>query len=114
METNTKYFGTMPYTEDEVITFKNGIFGFEENKKYLLIRFEDDNAGILCLQNLEDAQLAFIVANPFVFLPDYAPQVSTADLKKIGSPAPSRSHSIQPAFCRRIWQKAPQTCAVLW
>lgn len=90
METNTKYFGTMPYTEDEVITFENGIFGFEKNKRYLLIRFEPENAGLLCLQNLEDAELAFVVANPFVFLPDYAPQVSEADLKKIGSPAPEQ------------------------
>ena len=88
METNTKYFGTIPYTEEEVITFENGIFGFEEHKRYLLIRFEEDNAGLLCLQNLEDAQLAFIVANPFVFLPDYAPQVAEADLKKLGNPAP--------------------------
>lgn len=30
MEINTKYFGAMPYTEDEVITFPKGIFGFEE------------------------------------------------------------------------------------
>jgi flagellar assembly factor FliW len=88
METNTKYFGTIPYTEEEVITFENGIFGFEEQKRYLLIRFEEDNAGLLCLQNLEDAQLAFIVANPFVFLPDYNPQVAEADLKKLGNPAP--------------------------
>ena len=90
METNTKYFGTIPYTEDEVITFENGIFGFEDSKRYLLIRFEPDNAGLLCLQNLEDAQLAFVVANPFVFLPDYAPQVSEADLKKLGSPSPEQ------------------------
>lgn len=86
METNTKYFGTIPYTEEEIITFENGIFGFEKNKQYLLIRFEEDNAGLLCLQNLEDTQLAFIVANPFVFLPDYTPQVTQTDLKKLGNP----------------------------
>ena len=77
----------MSYTEDEVIIFENGIFGFEEQKRYLLIRFEADNAGILCLQNLEDPQLAFIAANPFVFLPDYAPEVTEADLKKLGNPS---------------------------
>lgn len=86
METNTKYFGTMPYTQEEVITFADGIFGFVENKQYLLIRFEDDQGGILCLQNLEDPQLAFIVANPFVFVPDYAPQPTAADLAKLGKP----------------------------
>ena len=87
METNTKYFGTMPYTPEEVITFEDGIFGFEENKNYLLIRFEDDNAGILCLQNLEDTHLAFIVANPFVFMPDYQPVPMQSDLAKLGSPS---------------------------
>ena len=86
METNTKYFGTMPYTEDEVITFENGIFGFEENKKYLLIRFEENNGGLLCLQNLEDTNLAFTVANPFLFMPEYAPVVAQTDLDKIGNP----------------------------
>lgn len=87
METNTKYFGKMPYTQDEVITFADGIFGFAENKSYLLIRFEEENAGILCLQNLEDTDLAFIVANPFVFAPNYQPIPAEGDLKKLGSPA---------------------------
>ena len=83
METNTRYFGTMAYTPEEVITFAEGIFGFEENKQYLLIRFENENNGLLCLQNLEDTHLAFIVANPFVFLPEYHPQPSAADLEKL-------------------------------
>ncbi len=83
METNTRYFGTMPYTQEEVITFADGIFGFEENKNYLLIRFENENGGLLCLQNLEDAHLAFIVANPFIFLPEYQPNPTKADLEKL-------------------------------
>lgn len=87
METNTKYFGRVSYAEDEVITFAEGIYGFAENKKYLLIRFEEDNTGILCLQNLEDVQLAFIVAEPFLFLPDYQPSPTQRDLEKLGSPA---------------------------
>lgn len=90
METNTRYFGIMPYTQEEVITFADGIYGFAENKQYLLIRFEDDNAGILCLQNLEDPHLAFIVANPFLFLPDYQPIPTQRDLEKLGSPAPEQ------------------------
>ena len=86
MDINTKYFGSLSYTEEEVITFENGIFGFEENKHFLLIRFEKDNGGLLCLQNLEDEQLAFIVMNPFCFLSDYRPQFSEKDLEKLGSP----------------------------
>lgn len=86
MNINTKYLGELSYTEEEIITFANGIFGFEENKQYLLIRFEEENGGLLCLQNLEDMNLAFIVINPFCFLEDYAPQPTEKDLEKIGSP----------------------------
>lgn len=85
MEINTKYFGPMPYTEDEVITFQKGIFGFEENKRFILIRFVDEVGGLLCLQNIEDEQLAFVVMNPFYFMPDYKPVLAEADLKKLGA-----------------------------
>lgn len=84
MEINTKYFGAMPYTEEEVITFQNGIFGFEDNRKFILIRFEDENGGLLCLQNIENEQLAFVVANPFLFLPDYKPVLAEAELRRLG------------------------------
>lgn len=83
MEIDTKYFGVTPYTEDEVITFPNGIFGFEENRRFILIRFEDENGGLLCLQNIENEQLAFVVINPFCFMPGYKPVLTEAELKKL-------------------------------
>lgn len=83
MEINTKYFGPMPYTEDEVITFRKGVFGFEENRRFILIRFDDENGGLLCLQNIEDEQLAFVVMNPFYFMPDYEPVLQEAELKRL-------------------------------
>lgn len=87
MEINTKYFGPMPYTEDEVITFRNGIFGFEENRQFILIRFVDEIGGLLCLQNIEDEQLAFVVMNPFCFMPEYKPVLAAADLKALKAEA---------------------------
>lgn len=84
MNINTKYFSNLSYTEEEVITFKSGIFGFENNKRFLLIRFEEENGGLLCLQNLEDEQLAFVVMNPFCFPLGYCPKLSENDLKSLG------------------------------
>ena len=83
METNTKYFGTITYDKQEIITFENGIYGFENHKNFLLIRFSEDNEAMLCLQNIEDTSLAFIVVNPFSFLPTYEPQLVDEDLKKL-------------------------------
>ena len=40
MKFETKYFGTVEVPPDEVITFPNGLFGFEEERSFLLLPFE--------------------------------------------------------------------------
>lgn len=85
MEINTKYFGKVSFVEEEALFFENGLFGFDNYKKYLLIRFENDNDSLLCLQNIEDENLAFVVMNPYSFLSDYLPVVTDIDLKDIGA-----------------------------
>ncbi|MBS4959383.1 MAG: flagellar assembly protein FliW [Clostridiales bacterium] len=85
MEINTKYFGLMPFEDDEVITFESGIFGFEQDKRYIIIRFDEDNNGILCFQSIDDESLAFIVINPFSFMPEYQPVLPKADLEKLNA-----------------------------
>ena len=81
MKQETKYFGVMDYEEDEIITFPEGLFGFESETKYLLIRFNDEDDTLLCLQSLTTPQLAFVVVNPFRLMPEYAPYVADADLE---------------------------------
>ena len=39
MKFETKYFGTVEVPPDEVITFPNGLFGFEEERSFLLLPF---------------------------------------------------------------------------
>lgn len=72
MELLTKYFSNMQYTEDEVIFFKNGIFGFADYKKYVLIRFDNKNDSLICLQSIEEPSIAFVMINPYNFINDYA------------------------------------------
>ena len=82
-ELNTKYFGTLSYDESEILHFQEGPFGFEENKSFLLIRFVNEDSSMLCLQSVEEEGLAFIVINPFHFMPDYSPRLSRADLESL-------------------------------
>lgn len=42
MKINTKQFGELEFNEDLVIEFNSGPFGFENLKKYLLVKTEDD------------------------------------------------------------------------
>ena len=57
MKINTRKFGEVEYTEDNIISFKEGIFGFEELKKYLFIKQDDDL--FYLLNSIENPDIAF-------------------------------------------------------
>lgn len=81
MKTNTKYFGEMDYEANEIITFPEGLFGFEDENEYLLIRFDNEDDTLLALQSVKTPYLSFITLNPFRVMPDYEPYVSDEDLE---------------------------------
>ena len=83
MKIATKYFEEMSLEENEVITFPQGIFGFENNKKFIIIRFDNEDNSILCLQSTEEEQLAFVLINPFYLDMDYKPELTEIDYKDI-------------------------------
>lgn len=83
MEVSTKYFSNIQYNEDEVIYFKNGLFGFENFKKYLLIRFDNNNNNLICLQSIEEESIAFVMINPYNFINDYNLSLSEEDFKQL-------------------------------
>lgn len=85
MKINTDYFGEVEYQEDEIITFPQGLYGFEEYHRFLPVAFQDDSDALLLLQSLDEEPLSFIVANPFQFFSDYHPVLSKEDFKKLGT-----------------------------
>ncbi len=57
MKIVTKQYGVLEFNEDIVIEFKDGIFGFEEYHKYILITEED---GLFYwLTNVEEPEIMF-------------------------------------------------------
>lgn len=85
MEVQTKYFGKMKIADEEMIHFAEGIFGFEDKKRFVLIRFDNENNSLLCLQSIDDSNLAFTVMNPFAFMRDYTPIPNASDVQKLGA-----------------------------
>ena len=81
MKFETKYFGTVEVPPDEVITFPNGLFGFEEERSFLLLPFAGSDGNMLCLQSVKTPGLAFIAMNPFSLKPDYAPVLAAEALE---------------------------------
>lgn len=80
MEIATKYFDDLSVSEEDIIFFEDGIFGFEYNQKYVIIEFEDGSDNLLCLQSISDSELAFVLMNPFNLNADYKPQLSDDDV----------------------------------
>ena len=81
MKTETKYFGPVEYEQEEVISFPSGLFGFEEEKDFLMLPFAGSQGNLFCFQSLKTPPLAFIAMNPFSLDPTYAPVLTPEELK---------------------------------
>lgn len=97
MTADTKYFGQVEYCAEEVLRFPNGLFGFEEERDFLLLPFAGSAGTLLCFQSLATPGLAFVAMNPFSLKPDYAPVCPPPELEQLGA---ARSQDLcWYAFC---------------
>jgi flagellar assembly factor FliW len=82
----TRHFGDIELGEDKVISFSNGILGFEDFTKYTLLydNDEEERPEISWLQSLEEPTLAIPVVSPFLVKQDYNPEVDDELLKPLG------------------------------
>ena len=84
MQIETARFGQINADENGIVTFPEGLPGFEEKRRFVFVAHpaanQDKSSPFLWLQSLEDEKLAFLTAEPRHFFPDYAPRVSSMDL----------------------------------
>jgi len=78
----TLRFGEIHVVEDRILTFTHGLPAFEELRKFAIID-EEENAPFSHLQSLENGDLAFILANPFLFCPDYEFQLPESAIQEL-------------------------------
>lgn len=83
MQIKTKYFGEIECEEGDILHFREGLFGFEEEKQFLLLPFAGSDGTLLCFQSVVTPMLAFVAMNPFTLRPDYAPQLQASELKAL-------------------------------
>ena len=70
MLVQTSRFGPVEVDQERIIVFGRGILGFPKYKRYVLIQPEPDST-FYWLQCIEAADLAFVVTDPLLFIPDY-------------------------------------------
>jgi flagellar assembly factor FliW len=81
----TKAYGAVPVTERQLITFPMGLYGFESFHNFALL--DSHTPPFYWLQSVEDRDVAFIMVNPYVVVPEYVLDISEDDLATIGNPA---------------------------
>ncbi len=82
-------FGEVEVSAERVITLPQGMIGFPQLRRYVLIRHRDDSP-FFWFQSLEAAELAFVVVNPLLFDPQYKFTLSNAETKLLGVEDPAQ------------------------
>ena len=75
-------FGEIDIKDEKIIKFINGIMGFEDHKKYILLDHPGTDV-IKWLQSIEDPNITLPVVNPGYFFQDYSPKINEEDLLKL-------------------------------
>lgn len=84
MKVTTTRFGELEVAENEVYELTSALPGFPETKSFFFIQ-KDKIAPFQWMQSVEEANLTFVVVEPYHFFHDYYPKISAFDAREIGA-----------------------------
>lgn len=70
MKIQSTRFGVLEVTEEQLISFSHGIPGFPDEKTFVYLP-HDAESPFSFLQSTTEANLTFLLVDPFAFYPDY-------------------------------------------
>ena len=76
-------FGELDIPEEQILDFPQGVLGFPAEKQFALMEYKPDSPFYI-LQSLADADLTFLMINPFAFFNDYEFAMDDALMAEIG------------------------------
>lgn len=71
MKLAVDYVGEVEYTDSDIFYFENGLYGFEDCKRFILVQNPEKELPFYYLVSLDQDKLMFVVTNPFLFVDDY-------------------------------------------
>lgn len=83
MKIDTKAFGKIEVSEKQRIKVSDGLLGFEDIHDFVLLDF-DEGSAFYWLQAEHIAQIAFLIVDPKLVLPEYELEIDDSDLVSIG------------------------------
>jgi flagellar assembly factor FliW len=74
----TTRFGDIPLDHDRTFAFPDGLLGFPHAKSFLALNVDDD-PDMYWLQCADDGALAFLAISPWIYFPDYEPEIDEGE-----------------------------------
>ncbi len=79
----TSRFGGIDVDDQRFLNFPKGLLGFPDDREYALIQ-TGENSAFYWMQAVHRPELAFVVCDPRLFVPDYRIGIKNDDLAQIG------------------------------
>ena len=74
MKINTTRFGEIDVDETTFFNFSDGLLGFPDVHQYVIL--DVDDSPFKWMQAVEKPDVAFVICDPMIFMPDYQVQVT--------------------------------------
>lgn len=87
MDVKTKNGTVVSVSEDRILNFPEGLFGFELYHNYAI--YDSEYPPFMWMQSLEEQNLAFLIVDPFLICNDYELDVDDKSLLKVGIKSPT-------------------------
>ncbi|MBI3599692.1 MAG: flagellar assembly protein FliW [Nitrospinae bacterium] len=84
MQINTLRFGNIEIDKNDIITVPEGIIGFPDIKRYVILDMGEDTPFKL-FQAVDEPTVGFIIINPVLFKHDYMVKVRKEDLYSLSA-----------------------------
>ena len=81
-EIESKNLGKISIEEKQVITFQDGLPGFENMKEFALV--DSGQEPFYLLQSVENPDIAFILIDPFLICHDYEIEIPDEEMNALG------------------------------
>lgn len=88
MELISKIHGKIQYDDKDIITFKKGIPGFNDLKKFIIVDLKEYEPFKL-FHSIENTEVALIVTSPYDFYENYDISISDETVKHLNIKDPS-------------------------
>lgn len=82
MDVKTKSMGIVSVEDENIINLPDGLFGFEDYKKYAMI--DTEYKPLILMQSLDEPNISFFIIDPFLICNDYEVDIDDKLLKRIG------------------------------